>query len=95
MFMCAPSVKLKFQRFDEATMSETKCILKTNLRFFGCRILLEGTADPAFNDALRRLFVKDFNKSGPLNVTDPDCQTCLRGPIQQGLLEVTDDAGRD
>ena len=67
--------------------------IKTNIRFFGRQILLEGTADPAFNDALRRLFVKDFNKSGPLVVTDRDCQTCLRGPIQQGLLEVTDDAG--
>jgi len=26
MFMCAPSVKLKFQRFDEATMNKTKCL---------------------------------------------------------------------
>ena len=69
-------------------------LLKTNLRFFGCRILLEGTADPTFNAALKRLFVKDFNKSGPLVVTDRDCQTCLRGPIEQGLLEVTDDAAR-
>ena len=52
----------------------------TGIKFFGRRVLLEKSGDEEFDGAVKRYFVKDYNKSGPLLVNTPDGKILLAGP---------------
>ena len=64
-------------------MSQTNETIDTGIKFFGQRVLLEKSRDEVFDNAVKRYFVKDYNKSGPLLVNDLDGQICLAGPKTQ------------
>ena len=55
-----------------------QAIIYMGIRWFGHKVFLESSGDRVFDGALKRIFVKDFNKSGPLEIRLPDVQLCLK-----------------
>lgn len=66
-------------------MKQTNKITDTGIKFFGKRVLLEKSGDGKYDGALKRMFVKDYNKSGPLEIKSEDAQILLAGPQQQEI----------
>jgi hypothetical protein len=56
----------------------TQETIYTGIRWFGHKVLLESSGDQVFDGALKKVFVKDFNKSGPLEISNSDVQLCLK-----------------
>jgi hypothetical protein len=56
----------------------TQETIYTGIRWFGHKVFLESSGDRVFDGALKRMFVKDYHKSGPLEISDPDVQLCLK-----------------
>jgi len=53
-------------------------MINTGIKFFGKKILLESSGDEVVDGALKRTFVKDYTKSGPIRIDNEDAQICLR-----------------
>jgi len=52
-------------------------IIDTGIRYCRQKVLLTSTGDKIVDDAIKTMFVRDFNRTGPNETRDPICQIVL------------------